>query len=301
MSPANAGPLPPTPSQVTIPTFKVTSKPAGTIKVPASTGFYYAGIQSIWLWWLVDLPLLTAYLEPYGVTPYDFGHKQGAVNINFFNATSFYGTGFQGNPGIGGFNETEVNVAGYATKVGAFVPQGMAFADFLTMGEQTKRVGNFRLWVACDDAVAVAFGRQLYFENKFLVSYAYNVPSPNNPGVTTWDWTCYDSASSKTAIYNAKVDLSGQSAVASNMSEWIDLSFDQDTRRPVASRRNYFGMYDTWLLPKSSQAVQIAIGGSKHPMRKDLDKLIGTRRAAAVQHFASPTCIGEASAYYADL
>ena len=75
MSPANAGPLPPTPTMVTIPLFNVRSTPAGTMEVPASTGFYYAGVQSIWLWWLMDLPVLTSFLEPYDITPYDFGGK----------------------------------------------------------------------------------------------------------------------------------------------------------------------------------------------------------------------------------
>jgi hypothetical protein len=301
MASPDTGPIPPLPSQITIPTFSVKTKQTGTMQVPASNAFFYAGIQSIWLWWLVDLKLLTEYLEPFGVTPYEFGNKKGAVNVNFFNSTSFYGTGQQGNPGIGGFNETELNVVGYATKVGKLVPQGIPLQTFLAWGEQTKRVGNFRLWVACDDAVAVAFGQQQYFENKFLVSYEYNVPSPNNPAVTTWSWQCYDSVTAKSWIYNANVDLDGQVPASSNMSEWIDLSFDSATRRPVASRRDYFGTYDTYMLKNGADVVQLGIGNSKHPMRKDLDKLIGTHPAVAVQHFASPTVIGEASAYYADL
>lgn len=301
MREADGSPLPPIPKQVTIPTFSVKTTKTGTAQVPTPSAFFYAGIQAIWVWWLIDLRLLTEFLEPYDVTPYDFGDRKGAVNINFFNATAFYGKGSPGNQGIGGFNETEVNIASFASKVGAVVPRGISLEEYLTKGEATKRVGNYRLWVACDDPVAVAFGRQQYFENKFLTAYNYNVPSPNNPGVTTWKWTCLEAEKKNTAIYSAEVDLRGQTGIASNMSEWIDISFDDTTRRPVASRRNYFGMHETWLLPKSSKAVQLSIGNSRLPMRQDMAKLIGTERAVAVQHFASPTCIGEASAYYADL
>lgn len=302
MPSAKAGPLPKLPKKVTIPKIQVKRKQVGTLKVPVSSGFFYAGIQSLWVWWAVDLKLLTAYLEPFECTPYDFGGGKGAVNINFFNAAALYGIGQPGNSGISGFNETEVNVAAYATKVGTMVPQGMSLKDYLLLGEQTKRVGNFRLWVACDDAVAVAYGRQVYFENKFLCAYKYSAPSPNLPGVTTWDWTCYDSPAGRAVIYQATADMAGVGPVASNMSEWIDISWDEGTRRPVASRRNYFGIYDTYFLPaRSSKAFSISYGQSKHPMRHDMERLIGTARAVAIQHFASPTCIAEASAYYADL
>ncbi len=300
MPPANAGPIPPLPAKVKIPNIQVTTQSNGTLEVPATTGFFYAGIQSLWAWWSVDLELLTSYLEPFQCTPYDFGGK-GAVNINFFNAAALYGTGQPGNPGISGFNETEVNVAAYATKVGERVPQGLSLKDYLLLGEQTKRVGNFRLWVACDDAIAVAFGQQLFFENKFLAAYAYTAPSANLPGVTGWDWTCYDSPKADATIYKATADLSGLGPVTSNMSEWIDLSWDRGTERPVASRRNYFGMYDTYSVPSGSGAFSISYGNSEHPMRQDMERLIGTATPAAIQHFASPTCIAEATAYYADL
>lgn len=301
MRQAQGSPLPPIPKLVTIPTFSVKTTQTGTTQVPSASAFFYAGIQAIWVWWLIDLRLLADFLEPFELAPYDFGQKKGAVNVNFFNATSFSGQGTPGNPGIGAFNETEVNIVSFASKVGAMVPQGISFKDYLTTGEQTKRLGNFRLWVACDDPIAVAFGRQQYFENKFLTAYKYNVPSPNNPGVTTWSWTCFEAEKNNTIIYSAEVDLRGQTSVASNMSEWIDISFDENTRRPVASRRNYFGMHETCFLAKSKDAVRLSMGNSRLPMRKDMDKLLGAQRAVAVQRFASPTCIGEAGAYYADL
>ena len=142
MREADGSPLPPIPKQVTIPTFSVKTTKTGTAQVPTPSAFFYAGIQAIWVWWLIDLRLLTEFLEPYDVTPYDFGDRKGAVNINFFNATAFYGKGSPGNQGIGGFNETEVNIASFASKVGAVVPQGISLEEYLTKGEATKRVGT---------------------------------------------------------------------------------------------------------------------------------------------------------------
>ena len=101
---------------------------------------------------------LGQYLEPLGMTPYDFGGI-GAVNINFFNAAAMYGMGSPGNQGIGGFNETEVNIVGYATRVADKVEEGMSLTQYLTTGDVTKRLGNYRVWVACDDPIAVAAGR----------------------------------------------------------------------------------------------------------------------------------------------
>lgn len=301
MPSAKPGPIPPIPPKTRIPTFTTTSKQSGTMEVPTSTSFYYAAIQSIWLWWLVDLELLTAFLDRYQMIPYDFGGGKGAVNVNFFNAAALYGVGEPGNKGVGGFNETELNIVGFAAKVAKKVPTGVTLQDFLRTGEPTKRVGNMRLWVACDDAVAVAAGRQVFFENKFLTPYTYDVPGLNNPTQTIYTWTCHDPDDEKLAIYEATVDLAGLSPTPGNMSEWIDLSFDHESRRPVGSRRNYFGMHETYLLPAGSTAVKLHVGKSEHDMRADMKKLIGTRKAKAVQTFASPTCIAETAGFYADL
>lgn len=300
-----AGPIPAIPTSIKIPNIRVSAKTVGELTVPASLTFYYAGIQSIWLWYTAPLRILRAYMEPLGMTPYDFGGGHGAVNINFFNAAAMYGMGSPGNQGIGGFNETEINIVGYATKVAELVPQGMSLPQYLTTGDVTKRLGNYRVWVACDDPIAVAAGRQVFMENKFLTPYTYNVPSYNNPKASpkqfTWEWTCQDPKRNALAIYSAVVNLAELAAVPGNMSEVIDLSFDQVSRRPVASRRNFLGLFDTFLQPEVAGAVKLTYGTSKHPMRHDMERLIGRKRPVAIQRFQSPTCIAEAAGYYADL
>jgi len=300
MAKSHLSPLPPLPPTITIPTFKVTSTPSGDISIPSTLPFYYAAIQTVWIYWQVDLPILEPYLTPLGMTPASFDGV-GAVGINFFNAAALYGQGQPGNIGVGGFNETELTILAFPSNQAANVPR-MTLRDFVTQGDQTKRIGAYRVWVACDSAVAVAAGRQLFFENKFLTSYTYNVPSLNNPGQALFTWTCHDPVDAAQSIYTAQVSLSGLNSVPGNMSEWIDLSYVKSAKRVAGSRRNYLGMSDTYFIPAANHnAVSVSMGQSTHRMRTDMQTLIGTRAAAVVQIFQSPTCIAEAQPYWADL
>ena len=298
-----SGPLPAFPKKTLIPVFQTTTKKLKDIPVDSALSFYYAGISAIWLWYRAPMDTLRAYLEPLGMTPYDFGNGQGAVNINFFNAVCFYGSGQPGNQGLGGFNETEINVMAYATKVAANVPSGITLNQYLVSGDPTKRIGNYRVWVACDDPVAVACGIQVFMENKFLVGYDYDIPGANNsrsgPDQFTYNWACVDTTGAE--IYKAQLKLDGLSCVPGNMSEVIDLSYDKTSRRPVGSRRNYLGLFDTYLQPAVSSSVQLKYGKSENPMRHDMENVIGTSKPVAIQMYKSPTCIAEAAGYYADL
>ena len=183
----------------------------------------------------------------------------------------------------------------------------LSVEEFLENGEPTKRLGNMRLWVACDNEIAVVAGRTVFMENKFLTPYTYDVPNLNNPehkgGPHTWTWTCHDPENTAPAdcIYAASVDLDGLSPTVSNMSEWIDLSWDKKSKRPVASRRNFFGMYHTFRLPRGSKAVSLSYGKSDHPMRDQMKKIIGRKKPLAIQTFITPPVIAEWAGYYADL
>jgi len=302
-SATTAGPIPPFPKQTKIPVFKTTQTKLPDQSIPSALSFYYAGISAIWLWYRAPMDILRAYVEPLGMTPYDFGGGQGAVNINFFNAVCFYGQGQPGNQGLGGFSETEINVMAYATKVAANVPSGLSLEQYLISGDPTKRIGNYRVWVACDDPVAVACGIQVFMENKFLVGYDYDIPGANNsrsgPDQFTYNWACVDTTGAE--IYKAQLKLDGLSCVPGNMSEVIDLSYDKTSRRPVGSRRNYLGLFDTYLQPAVSSSVQLKYGKSENPMRHDMENVIGTSKPVAIQMYKSPTCIAEAAGYYADL
>ena len=307
MAAKSGGLFPVEPKEITIPTFAPPVAANKTISIPNNSPFYYAAIQCIWIFWQVELEILDAYLAPLGMAAVPFGPpgsppKFGCASINFFNAAALYGAGFPGSPGVAGFNETEVNILAYPTAVEATVPKNFTIEQFICGADQTKRIGAYRVWVACDDAVAVAAGQQIFFENKFLTPYQYSVPALNNPGVTAYDWTCYDDLSAKTFIYQGHVDLSGLTSIQSNPTEWIDLSYVTTEARVAASRRNFFGTPDTYLAQSGlSKAVTMKYGTSKHDMRRDMERLIGGREPVAIQVLRSPTVIAEARPYWADV
>jgi hypothetical protein len=297
-------PLVPLPSTVTIPTFQTTTTPTGTTTIPSTLPFYYAGISSIWLYWRADLRLLDAYLREKKMAPVAFDGA-GVVAMNFFNAVALYGAGQPGNPGAAGFNETEINILACAADQRANVPE-LSLSDFLLQGDQTKRIGAYRVWVLCDNPIAIAAGRQLFFENKVLTAYKYDVPALNYPGQSAWSWTCYEGEDTSQEIYDAQVSLTGLSPTPGNMSEWIDLSWVEGSRRVAASRRTYFGMMDTYFIPRANHsAVRVNVpwesAAPKGTPRHDVHELIGNHPAFAVQLFRSPPCIAEARPYWADL
>ena len=299
MSSPAGGPYVPLPATITIPIVRSTAMQVGETTIPAVTPFYYAAISAQWIYWRVDPAVLAEYCAPLGLVPAIFD-GQGLVNINFFNAAALYGSGQPGNPGVGGFNETEVNIVAYPKQSAGKVPT-LTLDEFLANGDQTKRIGNYRVWVACDNEIAVLCGRAIYLENKILTPYDYNVPSPNNPGVRTFTWTCHDPDTTAQWIYRTDMNLAGLTPTPGNMSEWIDLSHDTTTGRIAGSRRNFFGMYDTYTLgTNATNAVQMAYGDSPHAMKADMQKLIGSTPAYAVQVYRSPICIAEARPYWAD-
>jgi hypothetical protein len=296
------------------------------LTIPGTLPFYYAGIQSIWLYFEAELQDLDDFLKPFkmDVAPVDF-NGIGLVTINFFNAVALSGVGQPGNRGTAGFNETEVSIIACSKKQRDKVPR-MEYDEFLKQGDQTKRIGAFRVWVLCDDPIAIAAGRQLFFENKVLTPYDYNVPSLNNPGVSAFEWTCFDETfipgqhkanDTKKTIYSARVSLTGLEPIPSNMSEWIDLSWATKFGRLAGSRRNYFGMYDTYFIPANRRrdAVVLSVGksdrvptgadrrpdGVDRVPGQEIKTLIGDRNATAIQIFRSPPCIAEARPYWADL
>jgi len=139
-------PLPKVPAKFKAPMFKVSVEPDDPPfrLIPGYFPFYYAAIQSLWVYWRVERSVLDEYMRDKGMKPARFsnGGDTGLVNINFFNAAALYGAGQPGNPGVGGFNETEVNIVGYAAAVEASVPTSYTLEEFVTGADQTKRISE---------------------------------------------------------------------------------------------------------------------------------------------------------------
>src|SRR5262245_1311232 len=118
--PTAKNPLPEIPASFKVPGFK---KP-----LPAHLPLYYGALQSIWIYFQVELEILRKHLDPLGMAPASFG-QTGAVNINFFNAVALSGMGEPGIKGLLGFNETEVNILAFASNQAVKIPK-MSLQDF---------------------------------------------------------------------------------------------------------------------------------------------------------------------------
>jgi hypothetical protein len=305
--------MPPVPANVTIPTFSAGAQ-TGTTQAPGTPCFYYGAVSLLWGWYEVDLDVLTGYLSALGMKPANLGGK-GAVNWSFMSAASLFGVGFVNSPGGSAFEETELNVVAYAAAREADVPDDLTLEDFLMGGDQTKNLGVYRLHVACNNGVAIAMGRDCYYENKFLAQYQFVMPSLNNPvkdiisGVDKWQITGYDGQDNTAEIYGAQVNLQGVTWIGANCSEIIDLSYDQKRGRVLGSRRNFLGIHQVAFLD-AGDAGRVTMSYGKptqkmsepgRKMQEDMSRLIGSRAPVAVQKFDSPPCIAEAVPYYMDL
>ncbi len=304
--------------------------------------FYYASFTGLWVYQLVDLAAANALMKAQGpgFAPYDFGGGKALANLNMMmyaghsgqNDPQAYidilkpinptGTVYPASFGVEGSNECEFNIVCFPTARLNQLQMNMSVMDFVTGNDHTKLLGNFRVGVPCDDRIAVYWGTQNFGENKIMTHpFLYKVPSPNNLDqttnlpITSWNvivpgtvaeafnfsfanFTCSPN------MLSLSVDVSSLLPQPSNASEIIDYSLftQNNTTRPVGSRRNVFGMFKAYdLRTNGAGHVVVSVGNSKHPLVSTMQKLLLGAPIVAVQTFQSQPVVAESSLYYVDL
>jgi hypothetical protein len=313
--------------------------------------FWYGSFAGIWIYYAVPYAMAQALLQqqtsaggPATFTAFPFvdpasGQSVALVNLNFMNYGAHSGTNdpnaymqilkpvdpteknFPPFLGVEPATETELSIVAYPTARAAQIPDSsFSIADFIAGNDHTKTLGVFRLFVPCDDRIAVYFGVNHFGENKFMTHpYPYNIPALNNAGVTEWDFTIpgaveepgyhLDPKSNTWSpfIVRVTIDVSNLTPDSSNPSEILDYSMWKDSTgatRPIASRRNIFGSFNSYVLTPAKQpaAQSFALGNSTSPMLPVLAKLLGsTPTACAVQIFQSQPVIAESGPFYVDV
>jgi hypothetical protein len=72
--------------------------------------------------------------------------------------------------------------------------------------------------------------------------------------------------------------------------------------RLIGSNWNIFGVDDIYVLDKSTRRkVKMTFGKSTHPMRSDMQKIMGSCPAAMVQVYQSPPVATESRAAFVDV
>lgn len=286
---------------------------------PFQMPFFYASASFFWTYYLVHARAIAGFLEGTGLKVARFSDvpaDRGLVSLNFQNYGSHLGQM------LGTTNEVEFNLHVYPACREKDVPI-ISLDDYLMGQEQTKLIGSFRLHVPADDAVAVQAGIEVFGERKFLTSFTYDVPcansqfqtDPKSPGKRIpkpWRYTVNDPADKALSIYSVSADLRGFTPVAGNASPITLYSMlPGGPNRPPGgrgqrlngSRWNLFGMYQTFHpLPASAGTkVKLTLGKSPHPMRRDMEKLLGKgAKACAIRIFESPPAAAENRPYWVE-
>jgi hypothetical protein len=194
----------------------------------------------------------------------------------------------------------------------------MKLGDLIAGNDHTKTIGNYRVYVTCDDRIAVYWGVRNFGENKVMTHpFLFNVPSPNNPDQTGWAFTVpgtideafgYDPAKPLQCdpfIYALDFDASNVAPKICNPSEIIDYSLirENGAMRPVGSRRNVFGPFLAYDLAKvAAKRAILTYGNSRHPLVELARSLLGAQPVpVAAQSFQSQPVVAESSLYYVDV
>jgi Acetoacetate decarboxylase (ADC) len=133
--------------------------------------FWYASLQSFWLYYRVDPELLRERL-PAGrgleVALFEFGggDHAGLASLDLQRYTGHGPTYLETT------DEVEFNVYVYPRARVPDVPL-MTWQQYLLGTDQTKTIGGYRLHVPCDNQTAVLAGRELYGEPKYLAVFDY--------------------------------------------------------------------------------------------------------------------------------
>jgi hypothetical protein len=251
--------------------------------------FYYSSLTNCCVFYLVDPQVILPYTENKGVKPAIF-NCQGVVSFNYQLYTS------QFPDGANIVKEIELNIIAYAESEENKVPT-VSFEEFVLGDEQSKILGNLRLHVPCDNDIAIEAGIKLFNEPKFKTQFTTNLPSLNVSDVKTWHFTCHDPQDFNNKIYSCDVDLQNLYPVAGNCSPITQ--YGTYDGKLIAARWNILQPFATYFLKdEEKNRVQIEYGNSSHPMRKDLEILIGNNAAAAVQTLNSPPIAIQSRAYY---
>ena len=239
--------------------------------------FYYASVSAIWVYYAIDPRTAAPFLENSGLEPALFDGRAVAL-LNFQRYTAHLA------PVLSTVNEAQFNIMAYPAVRAAQTP-AISLADFLAGGEQTKLIGAFRLWVPADNPNAVGGGKELFYEPTFLTTFTYKVPDLNDPAQQSWDVTCNDPNDSREFIFALHADVAPLALTASAMSPVTQYTLDP-RRRLFSYAWNLNSVFQSAIVDEGGPTIRF--GGSAHPMRADMQRLLDGASAAGVQIFDSP-------------
>lgn len=261
---------------------------------PIPTGFglpfYYATLFNIEVAFLVDRKRVLPYMENTGLIAADFDGK-AIVSFNFQNYTGQFPNGASTT------QEIELNIVAYPKSQQSSVAFVNA-KDYLRGEEQTKLMGHKRVWVPCDADVAIEAGKKLFGEPKFKTTFTTNLPSLNVPGKNTWEFACNDPKNSKETIFTCEAVVAGLIPEMSAFSPITEYGYFNN--KLIGCRWNILQPSLLYFLDEVEKIkhVKLLFGNSSHPMKSDMEHLIGNTPAFAVRTSTSAPAAIQTRSYY---
>jgi len=285
--------------------------------------FYYSSLSNIVVHYLVDKERVKPYFhgrfKNSGLEPALFNGK-ASVSYNFQVYTAFFSAGVDAPQASWSAKassvtqELELNIVAFPKGRGGEVPD-ITFDQWLSGDDQTKLLGNHRIFVPCDSQNAIDAGKTLFGEPKFLTSFLLNLPSPNpcraqgevHQGevykpewVRTWGFRVNDPNNANEAIFTTIADTTGLTPIPSAISPITEYGIPNE--KAIGCRWNILQPFDTFLLTgddiEPAERVKLTYGASTHPMGVAMRELLDGVDAYAIQTYLSEPVAFQSRAYY---
>lgn len=260
-----------------------------SIPAPFTLPFYYASLVHLEVLYLVDPDVVYPYLEGTGLVAATFDDR-ACTGFNYQMYAGAY------NSGGDVTQELELNILAYPADQADQVAR-VGFREFVAGDEQSKLIGNHRVWVPCDNDLAIKAGKELFGEPKFKTAFETDLPVQNAPGLRAWTVTVDDPdhlGDPELGIFTCHADLSGLLPELSTPSPFTEYGVHDGL---IGCRWNVLGDYDTYFFEAGEDRVRLTYGSSGNPMRADMQRLIGDTPAAVARTLVSQPVAFQSRAY----
>ncbi|TKC19106.1 hypothetical protein [Robertmurraya kyonggiensis] len=248
-----------------------------------SKHFYYSGLNYIEVGYLVSKDQLGHYFDNTNLIPYLFNGK-ACITINYQQ----YFSNFQN--GHGETQEIEIGVYCIPRLYKEKVPT-LDLKDFLMGEDQTKLIGIYRIFVPCDDELAIDAGINKFGEPKFLANFKSSMPSYNDLLVRDWKISCNEFEDHRTMIFSLEINLEGLPRTISNISPITYYGYRDGEL--IGSRWNIHQPLDTFFIPENCEnKVNLMFGSTTNNMGIEIKKILnGIEPFYIREHINKPVAI----------